>query len=130
MVPRTLTSASQALQPAALTWRTERAARSSAALVVEGLRERERPATINEVVAAAGGEAVILRERDGALRADFGAIGAEEAAAEVEADALGVDGDRARRARVEAHLPHWSQREESSVGRPRKRSGRVGAWAG
>ena len=86
-MPSTLTSASQPLQPPALTCRSlsERPKRRRV-FVVERVRERGAAAVLQrrDRLARARGEPVVLRVRDRALGAGLDAVGAEEAAPEVE----------------------------------------------
>src|SRR5690606_40281611 len=72
---------------------TERAAEQSAHRFIERPRERVGVRRRGEVVARAGGHAVIAREADGAGGTRGLALAAEQAAAEVERELAVADGD-------------------------------------
>ena len=94
MVPSTLVSASQAPQPPALTWR-RRSERPKSLRSFSSRAAARRTCSFaglaeHEVFAPAHGHAVVAGLRDGALRTDFHAGGAKDAATEIERDGFSV----------------------------------------
>ena len=127
-VESTLVSASQALQPPALTCRSlSERPKSRFRLFVERLRKLQRIAAENQVVAFADREAVIVRERDRAVRTGQRAIAAEQASAEVDPDLPPLRCDGAGRASfpADAHMSahfrrvDFRQRRGTSPGKNR-----------
>ena len=99
-VPRTFRSASAALPPPALDLaELERAAEEPAHLLLQGLRQLQLlPAPEDQVLPGPRGQAVVLGVADRPFRTGLDAVGAEEAAAQVEPEALVVARDGVGRA--------------------------------
>ena len=124
MVVRTLLSASHALHPPALTCaEAERPSEQPAGGLLECRGEPQRLAAQDEVLPRAGCEPMIPAEGERSRRARLGAVGAEQAPAEVDLDrgARGAaDGPRRTRRDTVGALPR--ARDTSTTGRPRNRS--------